>query len=81
MKRTRRGIFNPLGTFIKSTTGNLDLNEIRKTIDATNQKSNSLIKNNERQIDINKEFENRMNKIVNRMNKQQTKIIMKLSEI
>lgn len=84
IKRTRRGIFNPLGTFIKSITGNLDdndLNEIRQAIDETNQKANSLIKNNERQIEINKEFENRMNEIINRMNEQQTRIIKKLSEI
>lgn len=84
INRTKRGILNPIGTIIKSITGNLDendLNDIHKTFDQTENKINELIKNNERQIEINRKFENKMNIIIDRINNQQSKILKLLTKL
>lgn len=84
IKRSKRGILNPLGSIIKSITGNLDDNDmkdIKRSFDQTENKINELVKNNERQIEINKDFENRINLIIENINKQQSKILKQLAKL
>lgn len=83
-KRTKRGLLNPLGTFIKSITGNLDdndLNMIKQTIDNTNAKTNMLIHNNEQQIRINEKFQDKINVLIRTVNNQHIDTMKKLSGI
>lgn len=84
LKRSKRGILNPLGSIIKTITGNLDdddLKDITHNLDLTKDKMNELIMNNERQIRINKEFENRINLVIDKINDQQSKIMKQLSKL
>lgn len=83
-KRHRRGLFNPLGTVIKSITGNLDNNDIediRKTLNEMQEKTNKLISNNERQISINTEFQNKINSLIEHVNLQQIQVLKEIMNL
>lgn len=82
--RRKRGLFNPLGSFIKSVTGNLDdhdLQLIKETIEVSRVKTNSIIDNSNKQITINKNFETKINDIVKHVNEHQIEILRKISKI
>lgn len=82
IKRPKRGLMNPLGTIIKSLTGNLDDNDlqlIRQAIDESKSKTNILIDENNRQIKINEHFETKINDLIKHINEQQIDILRKIS--
>lgn len=83
-KRHRRGLFNPLGTVIKSITGNLDNNDIediQKILSETQEKTNNLISNNERQISINTELQNKINSVIEHVNVQQIQVLKEIMNL
>lgn len=82
--RHRRGIFNPLGTIIKSISGNLDnddLQDIHKILGDYRTKTDELIRTNERQIQINDDYQTKINSIVKHINTQQIQFMKEISAI
>lgn len=82
--RQKRGLLNPLGTFIKSITGNLDDNDlqlIRETIENSKTSTNTLIDSNNRQIRINQQFETKINDLIKHVNENQIDILRRISRI
>lgn len=80
--RHKRGLVNPIGTIIKSITGNLDNNDlydINKQLDITKTKTNYLIESNNRQIIINDRLQSKLNEITKHLNEQQIKILKEIS--
>lgn len=75
--RTKRGLFNFIGSGIKTITGNLDnhdLIKISKTLQDLSINSNLLINENNEQRQINKQFQDRINRIIKQLEKQQIQI-------
>lgn len=75
--RPRRGLFNFIGTGIKTITGNLDNNdliEISKNLEDLNLNSKILINENNEQRLINQQFQNRLNRVINHLESQQAQI-------
>lgn len=73
-RRERRGLFNFIGSGIKLITGNLDENDliqINRDIDDLRFAKNRLIRENNVQVEINKQLENRINNIIKVVNQQQ----------
>ncbi|XP_055542342.1 uncharacterized protein LOC129728013 [Wyeomyia smithii] len=84
IRRQKRGILNPLGTFIKSITGNLndnDLQLIRQAIKNSKIKTNSLTDNDNRQIRINQQFETKINDLIQHDNENQIEVLRRISNI
>ena len=82
VKRVKRGLINPLGTVLKAITGNADntdLVEIQNALSKTRNKINSLLHNNERQIVINTELQNKLNLLIEKFNENQIQILKNLS--
>lgn len=82
--RQKRGLLNPLGTFIKSLTGNLDDNDlllIRQSMENSRTKTNFLINENNRQIRINQQFEAKVNDLIKHVNEHQMEILRKISRM
>lgn len=76
-QRNKRGLFNFLGTGIKRITGNMDHNDyeqISKNIFELQIKNKRLINENNEQLKINLQLQNRINSIINRLNQQQSEI-------
>lgn len=75
--RRKRGLLNLLGTGIKEITGNMDHNdfeEISKSISDLQINNRILTNENNEQLKINLQLQNRINFLINRMNKQQNLI-------
>lgn len=73
-KRGKRGIFNFIGSGIKLITGNLDDNDlvqINRDIEDLRQHHNKLIRENNIQVEINKQLQDRINKIIDTVTEQQ----------
>lgn len=76
-KRERRGLFDIIGSGIKIITGNLDANDLKqinRDIDDLRANNNKLVRENNQQIQINKQLQERINTIVRVMNEQQSVI-------
>lgn len=76
-KRERRGLLNFLGSGIKLITGNLDANDlmqINRDISDLRASNRKLVRENNQQIQINKQLQDRINTIVRVMNEQQNVI-------
>lgn len=83
-KRHRRGLFNPLGTLLKTITGNMDdndLNDIQETLNNFKTKTNELVQNNERQIQINDGYQRKINEIITHVNTQQVQIMREIANL
>lgn len=81
--RSKKGAFNFLGSTVKLITGNLDqedYNRIQSEIEILTSKSNKLIQENNLQATINEKLQTRLNKIVQSINDQQTKIRKQIIE-
>lgn len=73
-KREKRGLFNFIGTGIKLITGNLDdsdLIQINKDINELRRTTNRIIRENNVQVELNKQLQERINKIIKVVNEQQ----------
>lgn len=73
-KRGKRGLFNFIGSGIKLITGNLDeadLIQINRDINELRVANNRLIRENNVQVDINKQLQIRINEIIKVINQQQ----------
>lgn len=71
--RPKRGLFNLIGTEIKTITGNLDNNdliEISKNLEDLNLNSKTLINENNEQRLINQQFQNRLKRFINHLGSQ-----------
>lgn len=76
-QRRKRGLFNLLGTGIKEITGNMDHNDyeqISKNIFDLQINNKRLINENNEQLKINLQLQNRINFLINRLNQQQNAI-------
>jgi regulator of replication initiation timing len=75
--RSKRGLFNFIGTGIKIITGNLDENDLMKisrNLQDLSHNSKALINENNEQRLINYQFQNRLNRIINQLGNQQVQI-------
>lgn len=73
-QRGKRGLFNFLGSGIKLITGNLDDNDlmqINRDINDLRVSNRKLVRENNQQIQINKQLQERINAIIKVMNEQQ----------
>ncbi|XP_062534146.1 uncharacterized protein LOC134203290 [Armigeres subalbatus] len=73
-KREKRGLLNFIGTGIKLITGNLDENDliqINKDINELRRSHNKIIRENNVQVEINRQLQDRINKIITVVNEQQ----------
>lgn len=80
-QRTKRGLINILGSSIKLITGNLDNNdliEINNQLETLFQNEKTIVTQNNEQIKINKQLENKMNRIIKKINEQQNIIVKNL---
>lgn len=76
-QRKRRGLFNLLGTGIKRITGNMDHNDFKRiseNIFDLQINSKRLVNENNEQVKINLQLQNRINFLINRLNQQQNEI-------
>lgn len=72
--RQKRGAFNLIGSAIKAITGNLDENDlvqINNDIKDLQFENQNLIKQNNIQVTLNRHLEDRINKIIDTINKEQ----------
>lgn len=79
--RNRRGAFNFLGSTLKLITGNLDqedLDRIHSEIDQLKSNNKALNHENNVQAIINEKLQSRLNKIIQSINDQQTKIMKQI---
>ena len=82
--RPKRGLLNPLGSIIKSITGNMDyvdFVDIHKKLNEYETKTNEVIQGNEQQIRINNDLESKINAIVNHLNDQQVQIMREIAAL
>lgn len=73
--RRRRGAFNLLGSAIKAITGNLDendLHQINNDIEELRGSNQDLVRQNNIQVKLNRHLENRINKIIDTLNREQS---------
>lgn len=76
-RKTKRGLFNFLGSGIKTITGNLDnndLQQINNDIDQLRSHTNKIIRQNNIQIEINTKLQDKINEIIKSLNEQQNLI-------
>lgn len=76
-RRGKRGLFNFVGTAVKFITGNLDENDliqINRDIHDLRVEKNRLIRENNVQVEINKQLEDRINNIIKVINQQQNTV-------
>lgn len=79
--RSKRGLFNFIGTGIKQITGNLDENDLREiayNIQELKFHSKILINENNEQRKINFQFQDRISKIIKQLNSEQMQITRNL---
>ena len=79
--REKRGILNFMGTDIKQITGNLDNNDLlqlESDIDQLQGENKFLINQNNEQLKINLQLQDKINSLVNELNKQQDQITKNL---
>ena len=79
--RTKRGLLNFVGTGIKQITGNLDnndLSEISQKILDLKLNNKMLITENNEQVKINYQLQNRLNRVIHQLNIQQSQITQKI---
>nr|XP_029735484.1 uncharacterized protein LOC115270290 [Aedes albopictus] len=72
--RHKRGAFNFLGSAIKIITGNLDENDLKQINDDIKdlrEKNQDLVRQNNIQVKLNRLLENRINKIIDSVNREQ----------
>ena len=75
--RMRRGLANFIGSGIKLITGNLDENDlvqINKDINELRVTNHKLIRENNIQVELNKQLQNRLNRMISSINQQQEMI-------
>lgn len=82
--RSKRGLFNFLGTGLKQITGNLDnndLEEISNNIQKIREGHTLLVKQNNAQVAINLQLQDRINRVIKQLNEQQNQISKNLIAI